>query len=46
MKVIGDIYDIFFYVDRYKTNYNLYLDNYWRTHNFLLRKLFSNFLNL
>jgi hypothetical protein len=26
--VIGDIYDIFFYVDRYKTNYNLYLDNY------------------
>jgi hypothetical protein len=29
-----------------KQKYNLYLDNYWRTHIFLLPKLFNNFLNL
>jgi hypothetical protein len=29
-----------------KQNYNLYLENYWRTHIFLLQKSFSNFLNL
>jgi hypothetical protein len=46
MKVIDDICDFIFYVDRYKTNYNLYLENYWKTHIFLLLKLFSNFLNL
>jgi hypothetical protein len=38
MKVIDDIYDLFFYVDEYKTNYNLYLKNYWRTHIFFTPK--------
>jgi hypothetical protein len=29
-----------------KQNYNLYLENYWRTYIFLLQKSFNNFLNL
>jgi hypothetical protein len=29
-----------------KQNYNLYLENYWITHIFLLQKPFSNFLNV
>jgi hypothetical protein len=29
-----------------KQNYNIYLENYRRTHIFLLYKPFSNFLNL
>jgi hypothetical protein len=29
-----------------KQNYNLYLENYGRTHIFLLQKSFSNLLNL
>jgi hypothetical protein len=47
MKVIDDIFDFIFFmwIDT-KQNYNLYLENYWRTYIFLLPKLFSNFLNL
>jgi hypothetical protein len=45
MKVIGDICDLFFYMDKHKTKLQLYLENYWRSHIFLLPKLFSN-LNL
>jgi hypothetical protein len=45
MKVIDGICDFFMRIYT-KQNYNLYLENYWRIHIFLLPKLFSNFLNM
>ena len=44
MKVVVDMCDFFIWIDS-KQKYNIYLESYWRTHNFLLPKLFSNSLN-
>jgi hypothetical protein len=42
--VVVDMCDFFIWIDS-KQKYNIYLESYWRTHNFLLPKLFSNSLN-
>jgi hypothetical protein len=46
MKVIDNICDFIFYVDRYKTKIQPIFRELLENSHFLLPKLFSNFLNL
>jgi hypothetical protein len=46
MKLIDDICDLFFYVDRYKIKLQPIFRELLVNSYFLLTKLFSNFLNL